>query len=317
MSENILDLRPKSLDDYIGQEKVKQQIKLFIQASKQKKRPLDHILFTGAPGLGKTTLASLIAKELDANIITTTGAILNKKGDLAGILTSLEEGDVLFIDEIHRINKSVEELLYSAMEDFKIDILIGKDRSAKTIRLDIPRFTLIGATTRAGLLSSPLLSRFGIILQFDFYDENSLSQIIKKSAEKLGIKITDEASLEIAKRSRGTPRIANRLIKRIEDFAVVKNKEEIDLKLVLEAFEFLGIDEYGLDFKDREYLKVLAFNFEGKPTGIKTLCIALSEEQDTIEQVIEPYLIKIGFIIKTPKGRVITERGLNHIKNYT
>ena len=317
MSENILDLRPKSLDDYIGQEKVKQQIRLFIQASKQKNRPLDHILFTGAPGLGKTTLATLIAKELDKNIITTTGAILNKKGDLAGILTSLDEGDILFIDEIHRINKSVEELLYSAMEDFKIDILIGKDRSAKTIRLDIPRFTLIGATTRAGLLSSPLLSRFGIILQFDFYDEHSLSKIVKKSAEKLGIKITDEASLEIAKRSRGTPRIANRLVKRVEDFAVVKNKEEIDLKLVLEAFEFLGIDEYGLDFKDREYLKVLAFNFEGKPVGIKTICIALSEEQDTIEQIIEPYLIKIGFIIKTPKGRVITERGLNHIKNFT
>ncbi|HIQ25277.1 MAG TPA: Holliday junction branch migration DNA helicase RuvB [Persephonella sp.] len=316
MSENILNLRPKSLLDFIGQEKVKQQIKLFIQASKQKKRPLDHILFTGPPGLGKTTLANLIAKELDTNIITTTGAILNKKGDLAGILTSLEDGDVLFIDEIHRINKSVEELLYSAMEDFKIDILIGKDRSAKTIRLDIPKFTLIGATTRTGLLSSPLLSRFGIILQFDFYDENSLSKIIKKSAEKLKIKITNEASLEIAKRSRGTPRIANRLIKRIEDFAVVKNKEKIDLKLVLEAFEFLGIDEYGLDFKDREYLKILAFNFEGKPTGIKNLCIALSEKQDTIEQVIEPYLIKIGFIIKTPKGRVITEKGFNHIKNY-
>ena len=316
MSENILNLRPKSLLDFIGQEKVKQQIKLFIQASKQKKRPLDHILFTGPPGLGKTTLANLIAKELDTNIITTTGAILNKKGDLAGILTSLEDGDVLFIDEIHRINKSVEELLYSAMEDFKIDILIGKDRSAKTIRLDIPKFTLIGATTRTGLLSSPLLSRFGIILQFDFYDENSLSKIIKKSAEKLKIKITNEASLEIAKRSRGTPRIANRLIKRIEDFAVVKNKEKIDLKLVLEAFDFLGIDEYGLDFKDREYLKILAFNFEGKPTGIKNLCIALSEKQDTIEQVIEPYLIKIGFIIKTPKGRVITEKGFNHIKNY-
>ncbi|HIE59409.1 MAG TPA: Holliday junction branch migration DNA helicase RuvB [Hydrogenothermaceae bacterium] len=316
MSENVLNLRPKSLLDFIGQEKVKQQIKLFIQASKQKKRPLDHILFTGPPGLGKTTLANLIAKELDTNIITTTGAILNKKGDLAGILTSLEDGDVLFIDEIHRINKSVEELLYSAMEDFKIDILIGKDRSAKTIRLDIPKFTLIGATTRTGLLSSPLLSRFGIILQFDFYDENSLSKIIKKSAEKLKIKITNEASLEIAKRSRGTPRIANRLIKRIEDFAVVKNKEKIDLKLVLEAFEFLGIDEYGLDFKDREYLKILAFNFEGKPTGIKNLCIALSEKQDTIEQVIEPYLIKIGFIIKTPKGRVITEKGFNHIKNY-
>ncbi len=316
MSENTLDLRPKSLDDYIGQEKVKEQIKLFIQASKQKQRPLDHILFTGAPGLGKTTLANLIAKELGTNITTTTGAVLNKKGDLAGILTSLEEGDILFIDEIHRINKSVEELLYSAMEDFKIDIIVGKNKSAKTIRLDIPKFTLIGATTRAGLLSSPLLSRFGIILQFDFYDEYSLSKIIKKSAEKLGIRITDEASLEIAKRSRGTPRIANRLIKRVEDFAVVKNKHEIDLKLVLEAFEFLGIDEYGLDFKDREYLKVLAFNFEGKPIGIKTLCIALSEEQDTIEQVIEPYLIKIGFIIKTPKGRLITERGLEHIKKY-
>jgi Holliday junction DNA helicase RuvB len=316
MKEDTFELRPQTLDDYIGQEKIKKQIQLFIQASKQKNRPLDHILFTGAPGLGKTTLANLIAKELNKNIKITTGALLTKKGDLAGILTSIEEGDVLFIDEIHRINSAVEELLYSAMEDFKIDIIVGKNNSARTIRLDIPKFTLIGATTRAGLLSSPLLSRFGIILQFDFYDEVSLAKIITKTAKKLGISITNDASFEIAKRSRGTPRIANRLIKRVEDFAIVKNKKEIDLDLVFEAFDFLGIDEYGLDFKDREYLKVLAFNFEGKPVGIRTLSIALSEEKDTIEQVIEPYLIKIGFILKTPKGRVITDKGINHIKKY-
>jgi len=316
MSEKTLDLRPKTLDDYIGQDKVKKQIKLFIQASKQKNKPLDHILFTGAPGLGKTTLASIIANELNANITITTGAVLHKKGDLAGILSSLNEGDILFIDEIHRINKSVEELLYSAMEDFKIDILIGKDKSARTIRIDIPQFTLIGATTRAGLLSSPLLSRFGIILQFDFYDHQSLSKIIRKTAEKLGLDISDDACLEIAKRSRGTPRIANRLIKRIEDFAIVNSTKKVDLGLVLQALEFLGIDEYGLDYKDREYLKTLAFKFEKRPVGIKTLCIALSEEQDTIEQIIEPFLIKLGFVIKTHKGRVITERGLRHIQKY-
>jgi len=306
--------RPQTLKEFIGQDKVKQQINLFLQASKERNKPLDHILFTGAPGLGKTTLASIIARELGVNITVVTGATLTKKGDLAGILTSLEEGDILFIDEIHRMNKSVEEILYSAMEDFCIDIIVGKNKSARSIRIDIPPFTLIGATTRAGLLSSPLLSRFGIILQFDYYDEDSLSKIVKNSLNH--VEVTDEASLEIARRSRGTPRIAKRLAKRVEDYAVVKKETEITLQTAKEALEFLGIDEKGLDFKDREYLKAVAFKFEGKPVGLNTLSTAISEEKDTIEQVIEPYLIRIGFILKTPKGRVITQRGLTHIKKF-
>ncbi len=306
--------RPLYLKDYIGQEHIKKQISIFISSAKERKDTLDHVLLSGPPGLGKTTLANIIANELKANITVTTGAVLTKKADLAGILTNLEEGDILFIDEIHRISKPVEELLYTAMEDFAIDIILGKNRAARTIRIDLPKFTLIGATTKAGMLSTPLLSRFGIILNFDFYDLNSLIKILKIEANKAGVLIDKKALEEIAKRSRGTPRIAKRLFKRVYDFAVVNKVNKIDIELVKHAFDLIGIDEYGLSFKDRQYLKILVYRFENKPVGIKTISSILHEEEDVIENVIEPYLIRIGFIEKTPRGRIITQKGLQYIK---
>jgi len=317
MSEDITidhSLRPSTLDEYIGQEKVKQQIKLFIEAAKKKNQILDHVLISGPPGLGKTTLAYVIANELDRNILFTSGPVLEKKGDLAGILSQLEEGDILFIDEIHRLNPSVEETLYPAVEDFKLDIVIGKGRSSRSVRIDLQKFTLIGATTRAGMLTSPLLSRFGIILNMDFYDLDSLKSVVKRSAEILLIKITQEAAYEIARRSRGTPRIANRLLKRVHDYAVVHGNGEIDLGTAKEALDFFGIDENGLDPNDRKYLEVLVKKFEGKAVGITTLSSALSESKNTIEELIEPYLLREGYIQKTPKGRVPTQKAFQLFK---
>lgn len=311
--ENFSSIRPSFLNEYIGQKEIKKQIKVFIEAAKKKNKTLDHTLLCGPPGLGKTTLASIIANELQKNLVITTGSALNKKGDIAGILTSLKEGDVLFIDEIHRINRAIEELLYPAMEDFKIDIVVGKNRSAKSIRLSLPEFTLIGATTRAGMLSSPLLSRFGIILNFDFYDEKSLSEIVKKTAKKLNIKISDDAAMEIAKRSRGTPRIANNILKRVNDYCIVHGENFINLEICKDALLFLGIDEYGLNQKDIFYLKTIVEKFENKPVGIKTLSSAINEEVDVIEEVIEPYLIRIGFLKKTSKGRVATQKAIQHL----
>jgi len=309
-----VSLRPSTLEEYIGQEKVKQQIKIFIEASKKKDQVLDHVLISGPPGLGKTTLAYVIANELGRNIFFTSGPVLEKKGDLAGILSQLEEGDILFVDEIHRLTPSVEEMLYPAIEDFKLDIVIGKGRSSRSVRIDLKRFTLIGATTRAGMLTSPLLSRFGIILNMDFYDIGSLKSVVKRSAEILSIKITEEAAYEIAKRSRGTPRIANRLLKRVHDYAVVHGNGEVDLEISKEALDFLGIDENGLDENDRKYLKLLVKKFGGKAVGITTISSALSESKNSIEEIIEPYLIREGYIHKTPKGRIPTKKAFQLFK---
>ena len=309
-----ISIRPSNLDEYIGQEKIKEQLRIFIEASKRKNQTLDHTLLSGPPGLGKTTLANIIAKELNVDIITTSGPVLEKKGDLAGILTSLNEGDILFIDEIHRLNPAVEEALYPAMEDYKIDIILGKGQSSKSIRLDIPKFTLIGATTRTGLLTSPLLSRFGIILNFDYYEKDVLKEVIKRTAILLKIDITEDAALEIAKRSRGTPRIANRLLKRVHDFALIKHTGQITQKIAEEALNFFEIDEYGLDITDRKYLDALVNKFNGKPVGINTIASTISEDKGAIEEIIEPYLLRLGFITRTPKGRIPTEKALNHIK---
>jgi len=303
-----INLRPKTLSEYIGQEDIKKQLKVFIEASKKLNKPLDHILITGYSGLGKTSLAQVIANELGRKIVITSAPILDKKGDIAGILTSLGEGDILFIDEIHRLNPSIEELLYSAMEDFAIDIVIGKKTTAKTIRLNLPKFTLIGATTRAGMLTLPLLSRFGIILNMNFYTIEEMKQIIKRSAEILKTEITEEATEEIAKASRGVPRIANQLLKRIHDFAVYHNKNIIDKDTAKEGLKFLGYNEYGLNEMDIKYLDTLVNKFGMKPVGLNTLMATLSVDRWTIEEIIEPYLLRLGLIEKTPRGRKATER---------
>ncbi len=308
-----INVRPSELKEYIGQEKVKQQIEIFIKAAKRKSDVLDHVLLSGPPGLGKTTLANIIAKELSANITVTSGPVLEKKGDLAGILTSLEEGDILFIDEIHRLNPAVEEALYPAMEDFKIDILLGKGQSSKSIRLNVPRFTLIGATTRTGLLTSPLLSRFGIVLNFDYYDIQTLKKVILRTGKILNIEVEDEGAVEIAKRSRGTPRIANRILKRVHDYSLVKHTGVINKRIAEEALNFFEIDEYGLDVVDRKYLKTLVLKFNGGPVGLNTIASAISEDKGSIEEIIEPYLIRMGFISKTPKGRIATELAVKHV----
>ena len=299
-------LRPQNLDEYIGQEQIKKNLKVFIKAAKKRNESLDHMLFFGPPGLGKTTLANIIANEMNANIKTISAPMLEKSGDLAAILTNLEEGDILFIDEIHRLKSTIEEVLYSAMEDFRLDIVIGSGPAAQSIKIDIAKFTLIGATTRAGMLSNPLRDRFGMSFRLNFYNEEELSIIIKLASKKLNTDIENEAALEIAKRSRGTPRIALRLLKRVRDFAEVENKKIIDKEIAEFALNELGINEYGFDELDIKFLTLLAD--AKKPLGLSTISAALSEDENTIEEVIEPFLIANGFIEKTPKGRIATRK---------
>ncbi len=305
-------LRPRRLKEYIGQNKVKEKMSIFIQAAKSRKEPLDHVLLYGPPGLGKTTLASIIANEMRSSIRITSGPAIERPGDLAAILTNLGEGDVLFIDEIHRLNRSVEEILYPAMEDFALDIIIGKGPSARSIRLDLPKFTLIGATTRAGLLTSPLRDRFGVICRLDMYNTDELQKIVKRSAKILGIEIVEEGAHEIALRSRGTPRVANRLLKRVRDYAQVKGSGIIDYKAANEGLNLLEVDMMGLDSIDRKILLTIINKFDGGPVGIDTLSYSIGEENETIEDVYEPYLLQIGYINRTPRGRVATKLAYEH-----
>ena len=305
-------LRPLRLDEYIGQENVKKNLKVFIEAAKIRKEPLDHVLFYGPPGLGKTTLASIISKEMNSNLKVTSGPVIEKPGDLASILTSLEDREVLFIDEIHRLSRTVEEILYSAMEDYCLDIIIGKGPQSKSIRIDLSKFTLVGATTRLGLLTSPLRDRFCVILAMDYYTNEELKKIITRSSKILNVDVTDEAALEIAKRSRGTPRIANRLLRRIRDFAQVNNTNVVDILLAKESLEVLEVDEMGLDKIDKKILNAIIYNFNGGPVGVETIAHFLSEELNTLEDVYEPFLIQQGFLVRTPRGRVATEKAYSY-----
>ncbi len=307
-------LRPRRFDDYIGQNSLKQKMSIFIEAAKRREESVDHILLYGPPGLGKTTLAGVIATEMGVNLKITSGPVLDKAGDLAAILTSLEENDILFIDEIHRLNTSVEEILYPAMEDKELDIIIGKGPSARSIRIELPNFTLIGATTRAGLLSSPLRDRFGVVHRMDYYEESELIDIILRGGRILGVEVKEEGAREIALRSRGTPRIANRFLKRVRDYAEIRGDGVIDQKLSVEALSLLGVDSYGLDELDREILTSLVENYGGGPVGIETLSLVLGEDRKTLEEVYEPYLVKIGFIKRTHRGRVVTEKAYKHLE---
>lgn len=310
--ENEISLRPKWIHEYIGQDKVKEKLKIFIEAAKGRKEPLDHVLLYGPPGLGKTTLANIIANEMGVSIRVTSGPAIERPGDLASILTNLGEDDVLFIDEIHRLNRTVEEILYPAMEDYALDIIIGKGPSARSVRLDLSRFTLIGATTRAGLLTSPLRDRFGVVLNLDLYDDQSLQKIVKRSAKILNVKIDDLGAMEIAKRSRGTPRIANRLLKRVRDYAQVVENGVITCDVAKRGLEVLEIDEIGLDEVDKKLILSIIENFDGGPVGLDTLSAATGEERTTIEDVYEPYLLQIGFINRTPRGRIVTKKAYEH-----
>ncbi|MBO4863112.1 MAG: Holliday junction branch migration DNA helicase RuvB [Eubacterium sp.] len=306
-------LRPRSLSEYIGQNKVKKNLEVFIEAAKRRHETLDHVLLYGPPGLGKTTLACIVAEEMGVNIKVTSGPAIEKPGELAAILSQLSEGDVLFIDEIHRLNRQVEEVLYPAMEDFAIDIVIGKGEQSKSLRLDLPKFTLIGATTRAGMLSAPLRDRFGVVNRLEFYNVADLMTIITRSSGVLGIELSDEGALEIAKRSRGTPRLANRLLKRVRDFAEVEHAGIIDYNVANEALDRLDVDSFGLDDTDRNILTTIITNFGGGPVGLDVLAAAIGEDAGTIEDVYEPYLIKNGLISRTPRGRVATEKTYKHL----
>jgi Holliday junction DNA helicase RuvB len=308
-----LSLRPKVLTEYVGQSKVKENLKVFISAAKGRGESLDHVLFYGPPGLGKTTLAYIIAAEMGVNIKSTSGPVIEKPGDLAAVLTNLEPGDVLFIDEIHRLSPVVEEILYPAMEDYQLDIMIGQGPSARTIKLDIPRFTLVGATTRAGLLSSPLRDRFGVLSRLEFYTHDELSTIVTRSAGILRVQIEASGAAEIARRSRGTPRIANRLLRRVRDFAEVDGDGTISLKMADQALGRLEVDKQGFDQMDRLLLETIIDKFSGGPVGLDTLAAAIGEEKDTIEDVIEPYLLQQGFINRTPRGRVATHLAYSHL----
>ena len=312
-SETEVSLRPKTLDDYIGQDKVKENLKVYIDAAKLRGESLDHVLLYGPPGLGKTTLSNIIATEMGVNIRVTSGPAIEKQGDLAALLTNLQEGDVLFIDEIHRLSRQVEEILYPAMEDFALDIIIGKGPSARSIRIDLPRFTLIGATTRAGQLTTPLRDRFGVVLKLELYTPEQLSTIVTRSAGILGIDITEEGAYEIASRSRGTPRIANRLLKRVRDFAQVKGKDVIDNVIAQFALDKLEIDELGLDSTDKRMLETIIKFYDGGPVGLETLAATIGEEAVTLEDVYEPYLMQIGYLSRTPRGRCVTRLAYEHL----
>ncbi|MGC2423614.1 MAG: Holliday junction branch migration DNA helicase RuvB [Nitrospirota bacterium] len=307
-----LALRPLSFDEYVGQDRVKDNLKVFIQAARERGEALDHVLFSGPPGLGKTTLAHIIAREMGVNIKTTSGPVIERQGDLAAILTNLEKGDVLFVDEIHRLNRVIEEVLYPAMEDYQLDIIIGQGPSARSIKLDLPPFTLVGATTRAGLLTSPLRERFGVAARLEFYPPEDLKKIVMRSANLLGIGIDVEGALEIARRSRGTPRVANRLLRRVRDFAQVDGKKIVDADAARSGLKRLEVDERGLDFMDKKLLLTIIDKFGGGPVGVDTLSAAIAEERDTIEDVYEPFLIQEGLIERTPRGRLATLAAYKH-----
>jgi holliday junction DNA helicase RuvB len=307
------NLRPKNLQEYVGQSKIKEKLDIFLQAAKGRKETLDHCLFCGPPGLGKTSLAYIISYEMEAQIRVTSGPVIEKAGDLAAILTGLESGDVLFIDEIHRLNPQLEEILYPAMEDYQLDILIGQGPSAKTIKIDLPQFTLVAATTRAGLLTSPLRDRFGIVERLQYYSHPELTQIVKRSAKILNIRIDEKGAQEIARRSRGTPRVANRLLKRVRDYADVKYDGHIDLTCAQKGLELLEVDVKGLDPMDQKILKTIIERHGGGPVGIEALAASLSEQKDTLEDVYEPYLLQEGFLLRTPRGRVVTKLAYDHL----